>query len=658
MRKVLLSLVCAVVLLGTATVSDANITLSISDGTTTVSASKGGLVLTKSSPAPSGTLDVTDTMNILTCPTRPCRVYFPSGIVHPALPLSTDTFIIQDVASATPAKITKFDSGASADRVSMSGIKFTARAAGKILTVIYGNGSGDLRALTSTQSASYSVSAAFSGFFRTSAGLRAGACKAGTLSTDMDEVSEACVRLSITLNATEVNGQGTAPSTTVAVPCNNAFPTVNPCGTGGLWTATTGSFTGVNDGRSISCPSSCSPVHRSTLTARFNAINDVLQLTASTHGTMSNIPDQSGGAEESALALAGEVPLNRWVTTAPSVERCRAEWKSPAIRETRNIGPNPSTIPLSTELHCGFLAQAPPEGIPLISLADTGLLPGAASTRYEASRVTFLPEPGPGQLQFKGINTLSVSYDVFVGQDTSPTDRRLEDFQYVDCFNGSVHLAIQLVDSKGVGLGELFVYLGTENNFKNKCDGFESIGADIKNNPDARVDASQLLGGLAVPCCSKFSDLQKGQIGNARVRKIAFVVSRPISPPSDPLTENYKVLFKDANVNGITAVSSLRVVTGETRVTGELSTNGVSFVITKLTGTFGLGIKKVIPSSEITIIGGKFAGSVNTNDIDPESGAQYGISLCPNGTEQNDPSLPPNTPLGICIADQAIMTLL
>jgi hypothetical protein len=663
MGKALCSLLGALVLLATASVSDAKIFVNISDGTTTLDARaatavpfiKGGLILSKTSTAPTGTTDVTDRHNILQCTMRPCRVFFPSGNTVSAQP--GDTFRIEDVSSTSPARIEKFDSGASADRVSMKGVKFTALVAGKVLTVIYGTTTGDLRPLTSTQAASYSVSAAFSGFIRTSAGLRASACKTGTLSTDMDEATEACVRLSIALNGTTADGQGSSASTTVAVPCNNLFPAVNPCGTGGVWTAANGTFTAVNDGKSISCPSACSPAQVGTLTARFNAINDVLQLTASTHGTIANVPDQNGGAEEGALALAGEVPLNRWVTTSAATERCRTQWKAPAISETRSVN-NSSTIPLSTEYYCGFLVQAPPDGIPLISLADTALLPGAASTRYEASRVTFLPEPGPGQLQFKGINTLSVAYDVIVQtNDTNPTDGRLKDFEYKDCFNGSVHLAIQLIDSKGVGLGSLFVYLGSTNNFKTGCDGVEAIvGGDIKNNPDARVDASQLLGGLAVPCCRKFSDLQKGQIGNARVRKLSFVVSRPISPASDP-AENYKVVFKDANLNGITAVSSLRVVAGETRVTEGLSTNGVSFVITKLTGT-NRGVKKVIPSSGITINGGKFTASVNVNDIDPESGAQYGISLCPNGTEENDPLLPPNTVLGICIADQAIMTLL
>jgi hypothetical protein len=109
-------------------------------------------------------------------------------------------------------------------------------------------------------------------------------------------------------------------------------------------------------------------------------------------------------------------------------------------------------------------------------------------------------------------------------------------------------------------------------------------------------------------------------------------------------------------VNGITALSSLQVVTNFVRVT-PTSTNGVSIAITKLDGV-GAGVVKVIPSSEIVINGGKFTTSASINDIVPESGASYAVSLCPNGTEQNDPNLAENTVLGICIADQARFTLL
>ena len=670
MRKLFLSLGCALTLLVSATVSDAKIFVRITDGTNTLDAEPatavppfitGGLVLSKVSvaPAPTITTDVTDTLTVLACPVRPCTVHFPSGNTAPTAALSTDTFTLQDVSATSLARIEKFDSGASADRVSLKGLKITSRVAGRVLTLTYGTQAGDLRTLTSTQATSYAATAAMSGSFKTSSSLRATACKAGTVSTDMDDASDSCLRLSLAINGATVDGQGNTVSATVSVPCNNAFPTLNPCGTNGSWTGSLGSFTGVNDSKSISCPSTCSPVQVGTLVAKFNGANEVLQLTASAHGGFANVTDENGGVEETALALATEIGANRWVNFSAAIERCRAEPKAPAVNDTRNIN-DQSNLPISFELWCGSFAPAGAAGVPLVSLADTLLLPGAAGTRYEASREAFLP--AAGQLQLKNLNTLGFAYNVFTGTEASPLDSRLGPLTYSDCKGGSLRVEIQLVDSSGVDLGEIKVYLGSNpaDNFKSLCDGFESIGTDIVNNPDARVDLSGLAGNLSSPCCATFAKAKGGQLGKYLVRKIAFIVS-PASPPADP-AENYKVTFLDGNVNGNTALSSLQVVVNVTR-TFDLSTNGVSFVITKLSSPTGapLGIVKVIRSADIIINGGKFATSVNINDIQPESGAQFGISLCPNGAETDfapDGPAPELTPPGICIANQARMTLL
>jgi len=393
-----------------------------------------------------------------------------------------------------------------------------------------------------------------------------------------------------------------------------------------------------------------------TLIAKFNGANEVLQITASTHGALANVTDENGGVEETALALFTELGADRWVTFSAAVERCRAEPKAPAINSTRNINDS-SNLPISFEFWCGFFTPAGAAGVPLVSLADTPLLPGAAGARYEASRETFLPTPG--QLVLKNITTLSFTYDVFVGTEANPVDNRLGPLTYADCTGGSLRLEIQLLDSKGVDLGILKVYLGNNagDNFKSGCDGFESIGLDIVNIPGARVDPSGLVGNLMAPCCITFAKAQGGQLGKFLVRKIAFIVGRPESP-SDA---NFKATFLEGNVNGIQASPSLQLVTGVTR-TFDLSTNGVSIVITKLTSPLArpVGVVKVVRSTDIVINGGKFTTSVNINDIQPESGATYGISLCPSGAETDfvpdgDAAL---TPPGICIANQATMELL
>ena len=679
MRKLWLTMLGTLAFLGTATVSEANIFVTISDGPNTVTASKNLLKLTQAINSPILNADTTTTMNIITCPTAvlpPCTVFFPSG---QATQQNGDTFKIQDVASNNRARIEVLDAATSSDRVSFKGVKFTSILAppatsyvAKTLTITYGTQSGNLRALTSAQASSYFVSAAFSGSFKNSTGLsRASACKAGTASTDMDTADDACARLSVTLNGTGVDGQGNTVSATVAVACSNSFPTLNPCGTNGSWSATSGTFTGVNDGRSLSCPSTCSPVQVATLTGKFNGVNEVLQLTASLNGVIANVTDENGGVEDATLALAGEVGLNRWVTTSANNERCKAVPKAPATNDTRNITNN-SSLPISFEYWCGQLSPSS-TGIPLVSLADTLLLPGAASTRYSASRETFLPDPG--SLSFKNIGTLILSYNVFTG--TVATDSRLPPVNYTDCEDGSIRLEIQLVDSNGVDQGTAKVYLGKNPGtlfaFTNDC-ALVDQPFDIKGNSDARVDLSGLVGNLSSPCCVKFSDAQKGNVGNQLVRRIAFIVSRPVAPVSDPELTNYGVQFLDGNVNAFSAAtplppgtpSSLQTVTNFVRKT-DLSTNGVSITITKLTSPTGTpqqpntGVVLVIPSSQIIINGGKYTTSVNVNQIQAESGASYAIALCPNGAETDvvpDPTNPPSIPVrGLCIADQGRMTL-
>jgi hypothetical protein len=672
MRKLWLIMLCTLAFLGTAAVSEAAISVRIFDGTTARDGvTLNGLKLIQAINPPVLNADTTTTLNILACTTPPCTVLFPSGTAFSSgealpnpLPAGT-TFKIQDVSSTNRARIEVLDAATSSDRISFKGVKFTSLVAGKTLTVTYGTtlpAAGtitptDLRTLSSTQASSYFVSAAFSGFFRTSAGLRATACKAGTVSTDMDDSTDACARLSVTLNGTGVDGQGNSVSATVAVACNNAFPTLNPCGTNGSWTATTGTFTGVNDGKSLSCPSTCAPKQVATLTAKFNGANEVLQLTASLNGVMANQTDENGGVEDATIGLAGEVPLNRWIATSATLERCKAVGKAPTTNDTRNIVSGAS-LPISFEYWCGQYAPVP--SVALVSLADSSLLPGAVSTRYMASRLTFLPEPG--SLLFKNVSSLSFTYDVAFGTEATPTDPRLGTLDFADCRDGSLRIEIQLVDSSGVDMGTAKVYLGssTQDFFKNECNLHENIGLDIVGNPDARVDLSGLVGNLATPCCIAFSAANKGNVGNLRVRRIAFVVGRPLSGVSDP-PENYKVTLTNASVNGIPA--TLQAVTNIVRVT-DLSTNGVSITITKLTSPTDVPpdplpvprVVKVIPSSQIVINGGKFTSSVNVNEIAAESGASFAISLCPNGTTDNDPNLPANTVLGNCIADNSRFT--
>jgi hypothetical protein len=663
MGKFLVSVCCALAFLASATMSDARIFVKITDGTNTVDGlvtpTKGGLVLRKDSPASTGTADVTDVLNVLTCATRPCKVYFPSGNVHPAAPLTTDTFIIEDVSSPalSPVRVEKFDSGASADRASFKGAKITSRVAGRTLVITYGTQTGDLRPITST-SQSYTGTAALTGTFKTSTGLKATGCNAGLTATD---VSVSCVKLSLALNGTIVNGAGGSGVATVAVPCSNSTTgspspaSVNPCGTNGSYISSLGSFTGVNDSTSLSCPNTCSPTQVGTVTAKFTGANEVLQLTASANGGMSNVGDSEGGIEEIFLTMADELGVNRWVSFTAVNELCKFMPKAPTTNDTRNVTNN-STLPINGEKHCGFLVAAV-NGIDLVSIIDPaeGDLAGSSIARNDASRVGFLPEQG--QLQLKNISALRLFYDVIEGPSSSGNST-LGDLNFTDCKDGSFRVEFEVRDNQDNPAGIVKVYLGNDilTQYKNDCVGFDPgiTGVDLVANPDARVDISGLTGNLASTVPITFTQLKLAPIGNLRVRKMSVIVDHGQDTSQ---FANHKVVFKDGTIvtpaGTFSAAASLQVVTGFTRVT-DLSTNGVSFVIEKLTGQ-NPGIVKVIRSANIEITGGKYTTSVNVNEIQPESGKEYTISLCINGAEET--SAPANAPVGICIPDQAFFTL-
>src|SRR5262245_42953582 len=125
MRKLWLTMLCTLAFLGTATVSEAKMFVSISDGTTTLDGrtlnitgnppgTKGALILRKDSVAPPNPTPPAlpadlpvDTLNILSC-VAPCIVGFPSGTIGGA---AGDTFLIENVSGTNRAKLTKLDSG-------------------------------------------------------------------------------------------------------------------------------------------------------------------------------------------------------------------------------------------------------------------------------------------------------------------------------------------------------------------------------------------------------------------------------------------------------------------------------------------------------------------------------------------------------------------
>jgi hypothetical protein len=284
---------------------------------------------------------------------------------------------------------------------------------------------------------------------------------------------------------------------------------------------------------------------------------------------------------------------------------------------------------------------------------------------------------GVGDLAVKDITTLSFDYDVVLGLSASG-NTNLGNVNFIDCTAGAIRVEFELLDRMTLApLGTARLYLGNDSatQFRSGCAAFDP--SDLVNNQAARVDLSALFGNLAKPCCDTFKSFQTGQTGQAIVRKLALVVDHgvgvpltPCSPSNGSACANYKVTFYDANVNGVTARSSLQVVTNVTRIT-DLVPDGVSIVITKLSdpsvpaNTLPKVVKVIQNPPEgsglpplIVINGAKFTSSVKVVDIEANSGATYAFNLCLNSAEISaENPLTAGVARGICIPDQGIATL-
>jgi len=499
------------------------------------------------------------------------------------------------------------------------------------------------------------------------------------------------------------------------VPCNNSFPTTNPCGTGGTWSPS-GSFSGVNDTANMDCPIPCTANSRGIFTATFTNTNDTLVLAASTHGALAKQSVEDGGKEENFLTLASELGSNRWVLDSAANGRCIVVPKAPSTNDTRNITNN-SNLPISFEYWCGafsnfFSLPVASRKVDMLSIVDPKetSLTGSAIDLNNASRLTFVP--AEHFFQVKDITNLSVKYvvntgSILTGFTTLDTPMPLV---FSDCSGGSFRIELQLLDKQTfLPQGIAKVYLGT-----NASDAFKS--GCISGNPPP--PATTCMGPSFPAACSPLSDvnlvtnsatrvdfipdptfgtisqqlgitfkaLKTGSTGGLLVRKIPIIVDNG----ETPIFANHKVTFFDARFNNFLASapvlpsnpdasSALEVVTGVTRifdlpidpVTG-FAVPGTSIVISKLSSPSCTNCPKivsVIPSTGIVINGNKFTSSVKVVDIQAESGASYSFNLCVNGSEEaplTDPAgcTPSPTmpgcvwkPRGICLPDQGLATL-
>jgi len=722
MRKIAVQLGFVLAILALATTSHARIFVNISDGTNSLNGSNmtGCQVLDDPScfvanfrlSRPSlaladSTLDQNDSMPLLFC--SPCIVYFPSGA---RTQQAGDTFEFKDSNQAGPfARVVKFDGATSADMIRLRGVQIRSLTANRTLVLTYATQNGDLRTVFSNP---YPATAAMSGSFQTSLGGRASACGALSgssppTSSDINTVSAPCVKLEIKVNGTTADGQGVSSVATIAVPCS-PLTTSNPCGTAGSWTQADGSFVGVNDSQNMSCATPCTVNSRGVLTVVFKNANETLTMAASAHGAVGNRASQRGGLEENFLSLGDEETTlqpttwtNRWVAYTGANRLCKAVATGSTITPGNNFN-NQATLTSTFELWCGFLQPppAPPNGYEMLSIVDLNEVtpanistgpwgtPGNEIYLNDASRVTYLPVGG--SLLVKNISELSFSYSVKTGPFPSG-DNRVGVVSAEDCRNGSLRVELELQDFKTSPpspAGTAKVYLGTTNKFQNTCQTFEDlIGSDLVGNRDARVDTSQVVGGSTN--LLTFKQFQ-GKFGSLRVRKVAFVNDygngynwdygtngQPATlcgPTNTSACRNHRVTFFDGRVNGVTASSSLQVVSPDAtfRKVSNLPTSGVSMVIRKLTSNgqplANPEVKVVLrdcapdapPSCvpDIVVNGQQFRGKTGIQSLQPDTNfpTKYSIDLCLNGQEEGIPSTNPPTPTGLCIPDQTILTTL
>ena len=638
----------------------AAISVTIGDGASTLSSSGGGFNLTLSSPA-----GQTHPMPLLSCTTRPCTVGFPSRV---SPPLSTDRFEFRDNCKAssldtsplpvcsptTQARVVKTDS--STDRIDLKGLQITARAGGvgRSIVVVFQSGANEFTTITST-SGSYPFAVTLAGTFTNrppqtpatqgGAGGLTTSCPSPTSALTATQLASPCAQLTLKVNAVTANGLGSSGIATASVPCLNGSTT--PCAAvGGLYNST-GSIS-TTDSASVTCGTTCTPVHAATLTAKFTAASQTLTLANSGIGAMSGLGVEDGGVEDLFYSLADELGGNIWISFRAGDELYRGVPLPPWTNETRHFTNNAS-IPISWEVQQGRLVGAL-GGVTLTSIATDAALPELERARNDSAYVAFIPEPR--SLRWKDVAVLQLKYALTTSPPLSDSgDPRLGDLAFVDCPAATVgvfRIEVALRDKDDVtDVGRLVINLGNGGNLTANCGTLSNV--NLVDEGGARVDPSFLSGSLASTNSMTVKQSQ-GKYGNLVVRSLTVVLDRGAGASN--AADNYKVVLEQARVNESLATDTLVVVDPSSfvRVT-DLARDGVTMLITRLSDN----AEFLIPNSDIEIKGGKYVASVKVQTLGPGTGGtSYRVSLCLFGSTTDADNVPIH---GRCIPTQGTLTL-
>ena len=538
--------------------ASAAITVSLSDGTTTRNpTTPAGFALTAASATPFNT-----TLNILGTCTAPCTRFFPSGGLTQG---AGDTFKIQDVSATNRARVEKIDVPAGgtattgADSFVVRGLKIAALTnTARTFTMVYSTAAGDFATIGST-SGNYAGTAKLKGQFRldTTAPIDG---NNGSIPANCSSVNTPCAQLSVKINLLTLNGTGSNLSTlvTASVPCSTVSGSASPCGSGGFWNPgiPAGDQFLASDTGTVGCGTTCRPFWQSTLSIKFNAVNQIFTLTTSAATAVA--ADTPGGLVDIAEALS-EPGIDVWVGSCAGVQTGTQPYRVTGAPPFGNKGrdqKNSANFPMTFSLEVGTL-ESVTDGFPnflSIQNSSAAVLPPGDRLRSEVCSMSWVPST-TSRPTFGALSQLDLKFSSFVIGTVDSGDSRLGPLPFSEC-TACFRVEVQLVDDTGVNQGTLTIYLGSDSTTSFKTlDQMTSSPLLLVSDGSLRVDASAMIP-KPQACCISFASAQSnGLYGKLLVRAVTVLIDQGQSMPANHLVTDLETI-----VNGNSSNTAMQTV--------------------------------------------------------------------------------------------------
>src|SRR5262249_40719159 len=263
------------------------------------------------------TAGITTSMPLLTCGSRPCTVYFPSGrSSEQGKPDAQDTFVFRDNCNAPCAsgfaRVIKAEPpGSNVGVLVLDSVQISSlpNGIGKTLFFTYETTlPGDMNWISVGGTSGYFESdPVLSGSFTDT-----GASKTVSRTCASSSTTAPCARLFLKINGSAANNLGDSSLASVSVPCDD-FDPHSPCTgwTFGYYDHRTGDFN-TDDPSEIPCMSNCPQVHQALLTTAFNGTDQTLTIIQGI-AILSLLADEEFGVENLGHALAQTSERDFWV---------------------------------------------------------------------------------------------------------------------------------------------------------------------------------------------------------------------------------------------------------------------------------------------------------------------------------------------------------